>query len=268
MSGFAYSNSNKRYHTYDYYVKEKFGCKVMKIGLDGGFSCPNRDGTRSVGGCAFCGAGGGESMPLGRNEGLPASLRLQYEQGRQRLFKKWGDAPAIAYFQSYSSTYAPLSRLKELYEQALSFEKVVGLTISARPDCLPLPVLDYLSELNGRTVLTVELGLQTTFDQTAEGLNRRHSFAAFLKGYGSLKERGIAVGVHLINGLPGEDREMMLENARRVGALEPDFLKIHSLYYRKGSALGERYLKGELRAMTLGFNYFEIHPVKFSLLRI
>ncbi|MBP3322501.1 MAG: TIGR01212 family radical SAM protein [Clostridia bacterium] len=248
---FKYSDTNKRYHTFDYYVKHRFGKKVVKVGLDGGFSCPNRDGTKGVGGCAFCGAGGAESLPLGRNEGLPPSLDLQYEQGRARLAKKWGNAPVIAYFQSYSSTHAPLSVLKELYERALSLEDVVGLTVSTRPDCLPRDVLEYLTELNQRTVLTVELGLQTTFDETARRMNRGHSYATFLEGYAALKERGIAVGVHLINGLPGEDREMMLENARRVGALAPDLLKIHSIYYRKGTALEKGFLRGEYTPMSL-----------------
>jgi radical SAM protein (TIGR01212 family) len=169
-------------------------------------------------------------------------LEIQYEQGRARLEKKWGRCPTIAYFQNFTSTYAPLPRLVRLYEQALSFKDVVGLTIGTRPDCLPRDLLEYLAELNGRTHLTVELGLQTTFDETAKRLNRGHSYNEFLEGYTALKERGIKVAVHLINGLPGESREMMLENARRVAALSPDFLKIHSLYYRKGSALGEAYL--------------------------
>ncbi len=248
---FPFSNTNKRYHTFDYYAKKKFGKKVVKVGLDGGFSCPNRDGTKGVGGCAFCGGCGAESMPLGRNEGLPADLELQYRQGRARLEKKWGRPPVIAYFQSYSSTYAPLCRLKELYERALSFEDVVGLTISTRPDCLPKETLDYLKELNSRTVLTVELGLQTTFDETSKRMNRCHDYACFLEGYEALKEGGIAVGVHLINGLPGESREMMVENARRVGTLAPDFLKIHSLYYGKGSALGQALLRGAYREEEL-----------------
>ncbi len=252
MNGdFLYSDTNKRYHTFDYYARRRFGKKVMKVGLDGGFTCPNRDGTKGVGGCAFCGEGGAESMPLGRNEGLPPPLALQYRQGRERLAKKWGDLPAIAYFQSYSSTYAPLDRQKALFEEALSFEGVVGLAISTRPDCLSSATLEYLSELSGRTVLTVELGLQTTFDETSSRMNRGHNYAQFFEGYEALKERGVAVGVHLINGLPGESREMMLENAIRVGALAPDFLKLHSLYYRKGTALGQGYLRGEYGEMTM-----------------
>ncbi|MBQ7847248.1 MAG: TIGR01212 family radical SAM protein [Clostridia bacterium] len=248
---FPYSHTNKRYHTYDHYVKSVFGEKCVKVGLDGGFTCPNRDGSKGVGGCAFCAAGGGESLPLGRDEGLPRPLRAQYEEGRARLMNKWGNAPVSAYFQNYTSTYAPVERLRALYEEALSFEDVVGLTIGTRPDCLPHDVLSYLEELNSRTRLTVELGLQTTFDESAQALNRHHSYDDFLKAFHALRAKGISVGVHLLNGLPGESREMMLENARRVGALHPQFVKIHCLYYRKGSALTERFLRGELTAMSM-----------------
>lgn len=248
---FPYSHTNKRYHTYDHYVKSVFGEKCVKVGFDGGFTCPNRDGSKGVGGCTFCAAGGGESMPLGRDEGLPRPLRAQYEEGRARLMNKWGNAPVIAYFQSYTSTYAPIERLRALYEEVLSFPDVVGLTIGTRPDCLPAEVLDYLEELNSRTHLTVELGLQTTFDDTAKALNRCHSYEEFLEAFHALRSRKIAVGVHLLNGLPGESREMMLENARRVGTLCPQFVKIHCLYYRKGSALTDGYLRGELSAMSM-----------------
>ena len=279
MRTFEFSSTNKRYHTFDYYVKKTFGEKVVKVGLDGGFTCPNRDGTKGFGGCAFCAGGGGESMPCDRNEGadgesMPCDrnegdtanaaaidslspstfrkvppLRLQYEQGRARLYRKWGRCPTIAYFQNYTSTYAPTARLQSLFEEALSFEDVVGLTVATRPDCLPRQVLDYLSRLHERTHLTVELGLQTTFDETALRINRGHLYSEFLSSYNALKERGIRVTVHLIDGLPGESREMMLENARRVAALRPDFVKIHCLYYRKGSALTEEYLAGALSIM-------------------
>lgn len=262
MNPFEYSHTNKRYYTFDHYVKKAFGEKVVKVGLDGGFTCPNRDGRKGIGGCSFCAGGGAESMAadqkaelqgekgaenclLSRGGRALPSLLEQYEQGRARLEKKWGRCPAIAYFQNYSSTYAPLSYLEGLFEEALTFEGVVGLTIGTRPDCLPIEVLDYLSSLNCRTHLTVELGLQTTFDETATAMNRGHSYEEFLESYHRLKERNIKVAVHLINGLPGEDRQMMLENARRVAALVPDFVKIHCLYYRKGSALGEAYLKGQ-----------------------
>ena len=139
---FEYAEKEKRYHTYDYYLKKAFGCKCAKIGLDGGFTCPNKDGTKGTGGCFFCGGGGGETT-------APACepLRLQYEKGRARLEKKWGRLPTIPYFQANTSTYAPVSRLRALFEETLSFEDVRGLTIATRPDALPPQVLSYLAEL-------------------------------------------------------------------------------------------------------------------------
>ena len=192
---FEYAEKEKRYHTYDYYLKKAFGCKCAKIGLDGGFTCPNKDGTKGTGGCFFCGGGGGETT-------APACepLRLQYEKGRARLEKKWGRLPTIPYFQANTSTYAPVSRLRALFEEALSFEDVRGLTIATRPDALPPQVLSYLSELNERTRLTVELGLQSVFERTARRINRGHTYEEFLQGYEALKSRGIRVCVHLIDG--------------------------------------------------------------------
>ena len=235
---FVFSLDNKRYHTYDFYLKETFGGKCAKIGLDGSFTCPNRDGTKGRGGCAFCAGTGAETAP---DAHLP--LVEQFRQGRDRLRAKWGDLPAIAYFQAGTSTWAPVEVLRAKYEEVLSFEGVVGLTVATRPDALPPAVLDLLSELNKRTVLTVELGLQSVFDETAARMNRCHTYAEFLCAYRALKERGIAVCVHLIDGLPGESREMMLESAEKVGDLIPDFIKFHALYLCRGSALAAEYEK-------------------------
>ncbi len=248
---FPYSDTNKRYHTYDFYVKRVFGRKCAKIGLNGGFTCPNRDGWKGVGGCTFCADGGGES----ENGGL--SLHEQYERGRERVLKKWGKTPAIPYFQFYTSTYAPLPRLRSLFEEALHFEDAVGLTVATRADALPKDVLDYLKDLSQRTVLTVELGLQSMFDQTARRINRGHTFSEFLRAYEELKIRDISVCVHLIDGLPGENRDMMLRSAETVGALKPDFMKIHALYLRKGSALCDEYLRRPFRLLEAG-EYVEI----------
>ena len=257
---FPYAFDNKRYHTYDFYLKETFGGKCVKIGLDGGFTCPNRDGTKGFGGCAFC-AGNGVEVCGDR----ALSLKEQYEEGRARLRRKWGDLPTIPYFQAFSSTYGSVSRLRTLYEEALSFENAVGLCIATRADALPEDVLDLLAELSLRISLTVELGLQTIFDESARRMNRGHTYAEFLKGYRALQERNIKVCVHLINGLPGEDREMMLESAKAVASLRPDFLKIHALYVRQGSALCALYEKQPFPLLTAE-EYVEILADQIELL--
>ncbi len=259
MEAFLYSDGGKRYHTYDYYLKHKFGEKIAKIGIDGGFTCPNKDGNKGIGGCHFCGGGGAENCALTR------SIAEQYRDGREKVCKKWGKLRTIVYFQSNTSTYAPIERLSLLYEEALALPDVVGISVGTRADCLPTEVLDLLSKLRDRTALTVELGLQTVFDETAEKMNRGHTFDDFLRGYRALKDRGIAVCVHLIDGLPGETQEMMLESARIVGKLRPDFVKIHSLYVRRGTVLERMYREGKYTPMTMG-DYLETLASQIELL--
>ena len=235
---FRFSYDNKRYHTFDYEMKRLFGHKVVKIPLDAGFTCPNLDGSKGTGGCTYCGSRG-----AGEFAGKGGTLAEQFEDGKRTLSRKWPSAQYFAYFQAHSNTYAPVSRLRSLFEEAISFEGVKGLCVATRPDLLPPGVLDLLEGLNRRTFLTVELGLQTVHDRTAERINRCHSFAEFLKGYSALTERGIRSCVHLINGLPGETREMMLETAEQVAALSPWGIKIHMLHILKGTKLAEEYGK-------------------------
>ena len=205
---FPYSDTNRRFYTYDYYMRRQFGAKCAKIPIDGGFTCPNIDGTVGVGGCAYCVlASGGHTRNL-------RPLGQQYEEHLSALRRKWEGCLGVPYFQDYTCTYAPLPRLRELYGQALALPGAVGLHIATRADCLPEPVLDLLSEINGRTHLVVELGLQTVHDETARRIGRGHDYAAFLRGYESLNSRGIRVCVHIINGLPGENREMMRASSR------------------------------------------------------
>lgn len=242
---FRYSDSNKRYHAYDYYLRHRFGGKTVKIPLDGGFSCPNIDGRCGVGGCIYCsGRGSGDFCALPSD-----SIAQQFAKGVAMMGKKWQTERKIAYFQAHTNTYAPVSYLKERFEEALRQDGVVGLNIATRADCLEDDVVDYLAELSGRTALTVELGLQTVHDETARLINRGHSFEEFCRGYEKLRERGIDVCVHLIFGLPGEDREMMLESVRRVAALRPSQLKLHLLYVIQGTRLGEMYELGEYLPM-------------------
>ena len=241
---FPYSDSNKRYYTFDYYLRKTFGVKCAKITLDGGFTCPNRDGTRGVGGCTFCsGRGSGDYCAEGT---LP--IALQFAEQKEIMLNKWPDAKFLAYFQAHTNTYAPLPRLRELYEEALSQEGVVGLNIATRADCLTEEIVAYLRELSGRTALTVELGLQSVHDDTAARVNRCHTWQEFLEGYEML--RGLDVCIHIINGLPGEDAEMMLETARQVARLHPKFLKIHLLHVLKGSILADQYARGEFSVLS------------------
>lgn len=240
---FAYSDTNKRYYTYDYYLRHTFGGKCAKIPLDGGFTCPNIDGRCGVGGCIYCsGRGSGDFA-----ESPALSIGEQYRLVRQRLASKWSVERCIPYFQAHTNTYAPLPRLKELYEEALRQEGAVGLNIATRADCLGEGVPEYLAELAERTVLTVELGLQTVHDETARRINRGHTFAEFCRGYERLRAASpnIQICIHLIFGLPGETEEDMLESVRQVAGAAPDQIKIHLLHVLKHTALAEEYEKGK-----------------------
>ncbi len=243
---FLYTLDNKRYHTYNFFLRNKFGGKVMKISLNGGFTCPNIDGTKGVGGCTYCSSSG--SGDFAGNPSL--DIHRQFEEVRSVMTNKW-EGKYIAYFQANTNTYAPLSRLKSLYESALAEKDVIGLSVATRADCISEEIADYLKELSERTYLTVELGLQTIHDKTGERINRCHSYEDFLKGYDMIKKRGIPVCVHLINGLPGETHEMMVETAREVGKLRPDFVKLHLLHIIKGTKIAEEYERGEFSLMTL-----------------
>ena len=241
---FPYSLSNKRYHTWDYHLKEKFGGKVFKVSLDGGFSCPNIDGSKGRGGCTYC------SYSFKRQN--PEDLLTQFRVGVEALHRKWPDASQyIPYFQANTNTYAPVAELREKYEAVLAEPGVVGLSIATRADALPDEVLEYLEELNRRTYLIVELGLQSAHDDTARRINRGHDYRTFLEGVQKLSERGIPICVHIINGLPGENREMMVETVRRLSKLPLHCIKIHLLHMIRGTKLAEEFLRGEFEEMSL-----------------
>ncbi len=246
---FKYSDSNKRYHTYDYFMRHKFGAKCAKLTVDGGFTCPNRDGTVGVGGCIYCSArGSGDFCP---ERTLP--IREQISRAYENVRTKWPNALGIAYFQAFTNTYAPVELLRERFEPALECENIVGLSIATRADCLPGEVCDYLAGLAERTFLTVELGLQSVHDATARYINRGHSFADFVAGYERLRRASakINVCVHLIDGLPHESDGMMLESARVVGDLRPEQVKIHLLHVLEGTQLAEIWRAGEFECLTL-----------------
>ena len=243
---FPYSDDNKRYHTYNYYLRHRFGKKVFKVPLNVDLGCPNRDGTKGFGGCAFCSA-----KLSGDFAGDPRDdIRTQFEEISAKMRTKWADGLCIPYFQAGSNTYADIETLKAMYETALTLPNCAGLSIATRADCIDCERAKLLGEIAKRTYLTVELGLQTVHDETALKMNRCHTYADFLEGFGLLREQGVNVCVHLINGLPGETHDMMTETARRISELDIHAVKIHLLHILKGTKLGELYEKGEVMPMT------------------
>lgn len=247
MNRFEFSDDNKRYHTYNYYLKHRFGQKVFKVPLNVDLGCPNRDGTKGVGGCIFCSA-----KMSGDFAGNPwDDIETQFNQIRAKMHNKWQEGLYIPYFQAGSNTYSDVETLRRMYETALSFENVVGLSIATRADCITEEIADLLQDISKRTYLTVELGLQSVHDETARLCNRCHSYEDFLKGFEMLKSRGINVCVHIINGLPFESREMMIETAETVGRLGIHSIKIHLLHILKGTRLGEMYENGEFEALEM-----------------
>ncbi len=243
INPFENSDSNKRYYTYDYFLKKTYGGKCAKIPLDAGFSCPNMDGKCGFGGCVYCSSRG--SGDFAASATLP--IAEQYEIGRRNLSKKWSVERCIPYFQARTNTYAPLDKIKEKFEAALLCEGVVAMNVATRADCLEDDVVDYLSELAERVDLTVELGLQTIHDEIAEKINRGHTYEQFLEGYKKLRRANskIRICIHIIFGLPDESDEMMMETAKVVGALHPDMVKIHLLHVIRGTKLAKWYESGE-----------------------
>lgn len=246
MNEFEFSDDNKRYHTWNYHLRRKFGCKVMKIALNAGFTCPNIDGTKGHGGCTYCSGGSGDFA------GDPAeNIIRQFEDIKGMMHNKWKSGKYMPYFQAHTNTYAPADVLRQRFEPSLRQPGVVGISIATRADCLKPDVLEYLSELRDRTYLIVELGLQSVFDKTGERINRCHTYDEFLEGYNELVKRNINVCVHLINGLPGENAEMMIESARTVGELKPHCVKLHLLHILKGTVMAEQLKRGEIRLLEL-----------------
>ena len=244
---FPFSDGSKRYHTYDYWLKSTFGGKCAKIPLDAGFSCPNLDGTCGRGGCIYCsGRGSGDFA-----ESSVVPLREQYDRQREFLSGKWPTERCIPYFQARTNTYAPVAVLRPIFEDALTWPGVVGMNIATRADCLPEDTVALLGELSEKTVLTVELGLQTTHDKTAAAINRGHTYADFLEGYTRLRTGApkALTCIHLIMGLPDETEADMLETVKRVADLKPDQVKIHLLHVLRGTALGDLYEKGKYTPM-------------------
>lgn len=231
---FDKSLDNKRYHTLNYYYKTKFKKKVSKISLNGNFSCPNFKNNQ---GCIFCSLSGSGDFAGDKNK----NLKEQFDNIKTKMDKKWPNALYIAYFQANTNTYAPLNILKEKYEQVIKFPNVIGLNIATRSDAISQDVLDYLTDLNKRTFLTVELGLQSMHDRTLKFINRGHDLNNFEQMVKKLKKRNINVVVHIINGLPYETKNDMIQTVKYLNSLKIDGIKIHMLYILKNTKLEQIY---------------------------
>lgn len=232
--------NGKFYYTWNDHLKDYFGSKVMKISLDAGFDCPNRDGNVAYGGCTFCSQRGSGDFAGDRKDDLVTQFHMQ----KDKMARKWKTDKYIGYFQAYSNTYAPVETLRSYFETILAQEGVVGLSIATRPDCLPDDVVDYLAELNERTYLWVELGLQTVHEKTAQLINRAHDYECYQQGVAKLRAKGIRVCAHIINGLPLETEEMMLETAKEVAKLDVQGIKIHLLHLLKKTPMVKQFEKG------------------------
>lgn len=261
-NNFKYSNTNKRYHTLDYYYKNRFNEKVFKVSLNAGFSCPNIDGTVGHGGCIYCSKTGSGEFAGNIND----SLEKQFQEIKTMMHKKWPQAKYIGYFQARTNTYAPVKKLKELYEIILKQENVIGLNIATRPDAISDECLDYLEELNKKTYLTIELGLQTANEKTSKLINRCHSLKCFEDMVRRLRKRNIDVVVHIINGLPYETKEDMLATARYINSLDIQGVKIHMLSVVKDTPLATLYEKEKFHLLTKE-EYIDIVIEQLELLR-
>ncbi len=236
----------KRYFDYNTYLREIFGERVQKISLDAGLNCPNRDGTVSRKGCIYCdGRGSGTGALI--HQGL--SIADQITIGKQLAYSRYKARKFIAYFQSFTNTYAPVSRLKELYDSSLNHTGMVGLSVGTRPDCVNDEILDLLRSYKERYLVWIEYGLQSCHDATLSFINRGHDFGCFQKSVHTTNDYGLNICAHVILGLPGETREMMLETAQNIAALPIHGVKIHLLYVVKNTALGALYEKGEYRCL-------------------
>lgn len=262
MNNFKYTNSNKRYHTLDYYYKNRFHEKVFKVSLNAGFSCPNIDGKVGYGGCIYCSKTGSGEFAGNKED----SLEKQFLEIKNMMLKKWPKAKYIGYFQARTNTYAPVNELKKMYEKILNQENVIGLNIATRPDAISDECLDYLEELNKKTYLTIELGLQTTKEETTKLINRCHSLQCFDDMVKKLRERNIDVVVHIINGLPYETKKDMLNTVKYLNKLDIQGIKIHMLSITKDTPIEKMYQEEKFKLLSKE-EYIDIVVDQLELLR-
>jgi len=235
----------KLYNDYNTYLRNRYGCKVYRIGLDAGLSCPNRDGTKGAGGCIYCDTFASRASYADPKDTISCQLtkRIRY------LKESIGASKFIAYFQAFTNTYAPVERLKNIYDQALGFNEVVGISIGTRPDAVDRNKLELISSYKNRFDVWIEYGLQSIHDKTLIRINRAHNFSDFLEALRLTKKFDIPVCAHVILGLPGETRADMIETAKSITDLKIDAVKIHLLHILKGSRLEELYNKGEVKVL-------------------
>ncbi len=243
---FKYSNDNKRYHTLTYYYKKKFNEKVCKVSLNANFTCPNIDGKVGFGGCIYCSKLGSGEYAGNKDE----SLITQFEKGKEKMQKKWPNAKFIAYFQANTNTYGPIEKLKSCFEPFIERDDCIGISIATRSDSITDECLEYLEDINKRTFLIVELGLQTIHDKTSKLINRCSTIDNFDKMVKELKKRNINVVVHIINGLPYETEEMMIETVKHLNELNIDGIKIHMLGILKDTPLEKYYYKNKFKILS------------------
>jgi radical SAM protein (TIGR01212 family) len=237
----------KRYNDFNFWLRERFGCRVQKVTIDAGFNCPNRDGTISDKGCIYCNARGSGTGAFARGE----SVSRQLKEGIEYLGRRYKAKKFIAYFQAFTNTYGPVDKLAKLYREALLVPNVVGLAIGTRPDCIDEEKLDLLSELAEDNIIWVEYGLQSAKDQTLVRINRGHSYADFASAVNATAGRGIYICTHLILGLPGESPEDMENTAKKVAGLPIDAVKLHLLYVVRGTSLAEMYDRGQYEPLSM-----------------
>ena len=261
---------NKRYYDLNTYLRNIFGCRVQKITIDAGLSCPNRDGTISTKGCIYCNALGSGTGDYAKE----LSVTEQLNRGKKSISKRYKANKFIAYFQSFSNTYASVAKLKSLYEEALAVDDVVGLSIGTRPDCVNEPVLDLLQDYAKDYLVWLEYGLQSAHDTTLTLINRGHDFQCFKEAVDATRNRGIKICAHIILGLPNEDRSRMLETARSIANMGIDGIKIHLLYVVKGTQLEKLYSIGMYRCLeqqeyvNLVCDFLELIPQDMVIQRL
>ena len=243
--------NGKPYYSLNYYLKETFGTKVYKLALDGGMTCPNRDGTLGTGGCIFCSEGGSGDFAAKRDISVRAQMNAAKIRVAGKMKPSASDGPYIAYFQSYTNTYAPLPYLEELFTEAISLPEICALSIGTRPDCLPDETIALLARLNKEKPVWVELGLQTIHEKTAEFIRRGYKLSVFEDAYRRLKSAGLTVIVHVILGLPGETHDEILETIQYLADLKIDGIKLQLLHVLKGTDLDTLYQSGAFETLDL-----------------
>ncbi len=258
------------YRTFNQYLVDKFRARVYRVPIDVGFDCPNRDGTKAFGGCTFCDERGSGAPTIN----AAVAVKQQLDEGVLRIQKRYKAQKYLAYFQAFTNTYAPEGILRVLYESGLDHPDVVGLCIGTRPDCVPDNVLDLLAEFNQKTFVWLEMGIQSVHNRTLDLINRAHSSEEFFDALDRAKARGLTVATHLIFGLPGEDREMMLETVRQIAQSKVDAIKIHQLCVYKGAPMEKDYREGRLSLLDVDYyvqlvaDALEMLPPEMIIMRL